>query len=74
MGHLHRLEQLNNESFEGGASWLCGCAMRIDEAEYAMRHASTLRWQNGFMWYRVDGDSYIGKQAHRFGKGWYFPA
>ncbi len=74
MGHLHRLEQLNNESFEGGASWLCGCAMRIDSAEYAMRHSSTLRWQNGFMWYRVEGDNYIGKQAHRFGKGWYYPA
>jgi hypothetical protein len=21
----------------------------------------------------VDGNEYIGKQAHRFGKGWYFP-
>lgn len=74
MGHLHRLEQLNNESFDGGASWLCGCAMDINRAEYAMRHSSTLRWQNGFMYYKCDGANYIGKQAHRFGKGWYLPA
>jgi hypothetical protein len=33
----------------------------------------SLRWQNGFMYFKVDGDNYIGKQAHRFGDGWYFP-
>jgi hypothetical protein len=25
------------------------------------------------MYFKVDGNNYIGKQAHRFGDGWYFP-
>lgn len=73
MGHLHRLEQLNIESHAGGAAWLCGWAGRQEDADYAFRFTGSLRWQNGFMYFMVDGDKYIGKQAHRFGDGWYFP-
>lgn len=73
MGHLHRLEQLNIENYDGGAAWLCGWAGIQEEAEYAFRMSSSLRWQNGFMYFKVVGNDYIGKQAHRFGKGWYFP-
>ena len=73
MGHLHRLEQLNIEAFDGGAAWLCGWAGRQEDTDYAFRMPGSLRWQNGFMYFKVDGDNYIGKQAHRFGDGWYFP-
>lgn len=73
MGHLHRLEQLNIESHAGGAAWLCGWAGRQEDTEYAFRMTGALRWQNGFMYFVCDGNDYIGKQAHRFGGGWYFP-
>jgi hypothetical protein len=73
MGHLHRLEQLNIEAFDGGAAWLCGWAGRQEDADYSFRMPGSLRWQNGFMYFKVDGNNYIGKQAHRFGDGWYFP-
>jgi hypothetical protein len=74
MGHLHRLEQLNIEAYDGGAAWLCGWAGRQEAADYSFRMPGSLRWQNGFMYFKCDGDDYIGKQAHRFGKGWYLPA
>ena len=74
MGHLHRLEQLNIEAYDGGAAWLCGWAGRQEDADYSFRMPGSLRWQNGFMYFKCDGDNYIGKQAHRFGKGWYLPA
>jgi hypothetical protein len=74
MGHLHRLEQLNIEAYDGGAAWLCGWAGRQEAADYSFRMPGSLRWQNGFMYFKCDGDDYIGKQAHRFGKKWYLPA
>ena len=73
MGHLHREEQLNYQHINGGAAFLCGCAMDIDQASYALRHSSTLRWQNGFLRFVTNGKTYKGYQMHRWdSKHWIF--
>jgi hypothetical protein len=73
MGHLHREEQLNYQHIEGGAAFLCGCAMDISLANYALRRSGTLRWQNGFLRFVTDGTKYKGYQIHRWdSKHWVF--
>jgi len=73
MGHLHREEQLNYQHIEGGAAFLCGCAMDISLANYALRRSATLRWQNGFLRFVTDGKKYKGYQIHRWdSKHWVF--
>ena len=73
MGHLHREEQLNYQHIEGGAAFLCGCAMDISLANYALRRSATLRWQNGFLRFVSDGKKYKGYQIHRWdSKHWVF--
>ena len=73
MGHLHREEQLNYQHIEGGAAFLCGCAMDISLANYALRRNATLRWQNGFLRFVTDGNKYKGYQIHRWdSKHWVF--
>jgi len=73
MGHLHREEQLNYQHIEGGAAFLCGCAMDISLANYALRRSATLRWQNGFLRFVTDGTKYKGYQIHRWdSKHWVF--
>lgn len=73
MGHLHREEQLNYQHINGGAAFLCGCAMDIDQAGYALRRNATLRWQNGFLRFVSDGKTYKGYQLHRWdSKHWIF--
>ena len=72
MGHLHRAEQHNLERRGGGAVWICGCACDLS-LQYAERRPSTLRWQNSFMAFRIQGEDYIGRQAHRFAGKWVMP-
>lgn len=73
MGHLHREEQLNYQHIDGGAAFLCGCAMDISLANYALRRSATLRWQNGFLRFVSDGKKYKGYQIHRWdSKHWVF--
>jgi hypothetical protein len=72
MGHLHRAEQHNLERRGGGAVWICGCACDLS-LQYAERRPSTLRWQNSFMAFRITGEDYIGRQAHRFAGKWVMP-
>ena len=73
MGHLHREEQLNYQHINGGAAFLCGCAMDIDHASYALRRSATLRWQNGFLRFVTNGKTYKGYQLHRWdSKHWIF--
>lgn len=73
MGHLHREEQLNYQHIDGGAAFLCGCAMDISLANYALRRSATLRWQNGFLRFVSDGKKYKGYQIHRWDfKHWVF--
>ena len=73
MGHLHREEQLNYQHIAGGAAFLCGCAMDISLANYALRRSATLRWQNGFLRFVTDGKKYKGYQIHRWdSKHWVF--
>jgi len=73
MGHLHREEQLNYQHINGGAAFLCGCAMDIDQASYALRRSATLRWQNGFLRFVTNGKTYKGYQLHRWdSKHWIF--
>jgi len=73
MGHLHREEQLNYQHIDGGAAFLCGCAMDISLANYALRRSATLRWQNGFLRFVTDGKKYKGYQIHRWdSKHWVF--
>jgi len=72
MGHLHRAEQHNLERRGGGAVWICGCACDLS-LQYAERRPSTLRWQNSFMAFRIVGEDYIGRQAHRFAGKWVMP-
>ena len=73
MGHLHREEQLNYQHIDGGAAFLCGCAMDISLASYALRRSATLRWQNGFLRFVTDGKKYKGYQIHRWdSKHWVF--
>jgi len=72
MGHLHRAEQHNLERRGGGAVWICGCACDL-KLQYAERRPSTLRWQNSFMAFRIQGEQYIGRQAHRFNGKWVMP-
>lgn len=73
MGHLHREEQLNYQHRKGGAAFLCGCAMDIGQANYALRRSGTLRWQNGFLRFVTDGTRYKGYQIHRWdSKHWIF--
>jgi hypothetical protein len=73
MGHLHREEQLNYQHIAGGAAFLCGCAMDISLANYALRRSATLRWQNGFLRFVTDGTKYKGYQIHRWdSKHWVF--
>ena len=73
MGHLHHEEQLNYQHIEGGAAFLCGCAMDISLANYALRRSATLRWQNGFLRFVTDGKKYKGYQIHRWdSKHWVF--
>jgi hypothetical protein len=73
MGHLHREEQLNYQHIAGGAAFLCGCAMDISLANYALRRSATLRWQNGFLRFVTDGSKYKGYQIHRWdSKHWVF--
>jgi predicted phosphodiesterase len=72
MGHLHRAEQHNLERRGGGAVWICGCACDLS-LQYAEKRPSTLRWQNSFMAFRITGEDYIGRQAHRFAGKWVMP-
>lgn len=73
MGHLHRHEQLNAQRRGGGGAWICGCSCNL-KMRYARRNLSTLKWQHGFLAFKMDSKgNYLGRQAHRFNGKWEFP-
>jgi hypothetical protein len=66
-GHIHRLEMVALQKWQGGAAFSAGCLCRKDMA-YSSHRLGTSRWGSGFVAGLIDGDSFKLWMVHKLGK------
>ena len=66
-GHIHRLEMVALQKWQGGAAFSAGCLCRKDMA-YSSHRLGTSRWGSGFIAGLIDGDNWKLWMIHKLGK------
>jgi hypothetical protein len=66
-GHIHRLEMVALEKWQGGAAFSAGCLCRKDMA-YSSHRLGSSRWGSGFIAGLIDGDNFKLWMVHKLGK------
>lgn len=66
-GHIHRLEMVALQKWQGGAAFSAGCLCRKDMA-YSSHRLGSSRWGSGFVAGLIDGDNFKLWMVHKLGK------
>jgi hypothetical protein len=67
-GHIHRLEMVALQKWQGGAAFSAGCLCSKSAMTYSSHRLGTSRWGSGFIAGLIDGDNWKLWMVHKLGK------
>lgn len=71
-GHIHRLEMVSLQKWQGGAAYSAGCLCKKEEMTYSAHRLGTAKWGSGFAAGWIDGKDWKVTLIHKVGKKWVF--
>lgn len=71
-GHIHRLEMVSLQKWQGGAAYSAGCLCLKEAMTYSSHRLGTAKWGSGFAAGWIDGKDWKVTLIHKVGKKWVF--